>query len=120
MAKSRSKKRAKRVQKRGITKVQRRRVTRKPWTNRFAVLDNISAPLTIGTIDDKNIQQNIRVSRINESSIVFKDALRDNTTRKVCNSRRKRRQILFSRGKAGAGKRGPKRRRYTEKSKVRC
>lgn len=44
----------------------------------------------------------------------------DPTDTPVCIRRRRRRQTLFARRKIGKGMPGPKRRRYTEKSKVRC
>lgn len=38
----------------------------------------------------------------------------------ICKRRRKRRQVLFATGRAGKGKRGPKKRTYTAFSDVRC
>lgn len=68
----------------------------------------------------------IRVSNKNAikrsiDAIVGTESFHPNTTvRKVCKSRSKRREILFSRRKAGKGVSGPKKRKYTQKSKVRC
>lgn len=38
----------------------------------------------------------------------------------VCAARRGRRAVLFARDAIGSGRKGPKYKRYTEKSKVRC
>jgi hypothetical protein len=40
--------------------------------------------------------------------------------RKVCRDRDKKRQSLFARRKIGKGMSGPKKRKYTEKSAIRC
>lgn len=51
------------------------------------------------------------------------DALKEIERRRVeriCRERKRRREALFLRGKAGRGKPGPKRKRYTDDSDVRC
>lgn len=49
-----------------------------------------------------------------------RDRTRENIRFRVCSQRKERREVLFSLGKAGKGKDGPRKRILTEKSKVRC
>lgn len=50
----------------------------------------------------------------------IENALADTYVDKVCKDRRKRREIMFAKGKAGKGSKGSKMPKFTEKSKVRC
>lgn len=121
MPKRRSKKRKKR---RGFPKHQRHWVTKRPTAYRQVLKKLKEPPLYFGIEDAKNIKQTVVMDAINDTSNIHErhiEALIDESRRlKVCNNRRKRRKILFSIRKAGKGKAGPRRKKYTEQSKVRC
>jgi hypothetical protein len=93
--------------------------------NSLAMLTSKRTPSSyFGEQVDKINRQVVQSDRIAETTRIhqrfIENALVDQRIRKVCNNRRKRRQIMFSKGKAGAGKRVSKNRRITEDSKVRC
>lgn len=73
-----------------------------------------------GEINKKDVISNHIVRADNQHHRIIKNAIIDINRDKVCKSRSKRRKIMFSKGKAGKGKTGPKNRKYTENSKVRC
>lgn len=75
-------------------------------------------------IDTKTVQQTITANRIGETTALHRRYIQtrvDSINRdKVCGNRRKRREIMFAKRKAGKGIKVSKVRKYTEKSKVRC
>lgn len=88
-----------------------------------SVLNSLRESIEV-EIDTKTVQQTRTIDKFGESTALYgryvKDRVADYNRHKVCNNRHKRRQVMFAKGKAGKGKKGPRIRKYTEKSKVRC
>lgn len=73
------------------------------------------------TYDKPNIRHRTETVRARSRNIGFiKSFWTDSRIIQVCKNRRKRREVLFAKGRAGKGRSGPKLRKYTEESKVRC
>ena len=120
--------------KRSKKKVERRRFQRERQrpilvrrTKSFALLPPFYSeepkPLKREVIirDKPNIRINQQNFKKRDKYIVGTEIYRpDSVAAKVCKNRRERREIMFATRKAGKGRSGPKRRKYTEESKVRC
>lgn len=135
MAKSRSKSKKKRRKiepqknKRGVLHSQRQSIFKgSRFAKRGLLRFTVEHPFYFEKIRQKHDAKIHKVpdeiDTLQRESIIHQrfveDAIAYNNARKVCKNRRERRQVLFAKRKAGKGRSGPKKRKYTEQSKVRC